>query len=56
MKTIHNFSLKQKNVLLRVDLNVPVTEGIITAKSRIDSIKLELSNKLDIGFTRMFYY
>ena len=39
MKTISNFSIKEKNVLLRVDFNVPVVEGKITEKSRILSIK-----------------
>ena len=39
MKTISNFSIKEKNVLLRVDFNVPVVEGKITEKSRIISIK-----------------
>ena len=53
MKTIHNFSLKQRNVLLRVDLNVPVTEGIITDKSRIDSIKLTVQ-KLLKGKNKLF--
>ena len=53
MKTIHNFSLKQKNVLLRVDLNIPVTEGIITDKSRIDSIKLTVKKILE-GNNKLF--
>ena len=39
MKTINNFRIKKKNVLLRVDLNVPTTEGVVTDKSRIISIK-----------------
>tara|TARA_Y100001970_G_scaffold97326_1_gene122541 strand:+ start:2056 stop:3255 length:1200 start_codon:yes stop_codon:yes gene_type:complete len=53
MKSIHNFSLKQKNVLLRVDLNVPVKEGIITDKSRIDSIKLTVQKLLE-GNNKLF--
>ena len=43
MKTINNYSIKNKNVIIRVDLNVPVIEGIITNKSRIKSIKSTVS-------------
>ena len=39
MKTVNNYIVKEKNVLIRVDLNVPVLNGIITEKSRIDIIK-----------------
>ena len=39
MKTLHNFSVEKKNVLLRVDLNVPVKDGIIIDKTRLYSIK-----------------
>ena len=39
MKTVNNYVVKEKNVLIRVDLNVPVLNGIITEKSRIDIIK-----------------
>ena len=39
MKTINNYQIFKKNVLLRVDLNVPVVDGLITDKSRINSIK-----------------
>ena len=39
MKTLNNFTLKQKNILFRADLNVPVVNGIITEKSRIHIIK-----------------
>lgn len=45
MKTINNYSLKYKNLLIRVDLNVPVVDGIIIDKSRIVSIKSSI-NKL----------
>ena len=40
MKTINNFKLSYKKVLVRVDLNVPVTDGLITERSRIHAIKL----------------
>ena len=46
MKTISNFSIKEKNVLLRVDFNVPVVEGKITEKSRILSIKSSTPSRL----------
>ena len=38
MKNLNNNPLKSKNVLVRVDLNVPVVNGNITDKSRIDAI------------------
>tara|TARA_Y100000590_G_scaffold50843_1_gene53545 strand:- start:1134 stop:2315 length:1182 start_codon:yes stop_codon:yes gene_type:complete len=34
----HNLNLKDKKVLLRVDLNVPIKDGIITETSRIEKI------------------
>ena len=39
MKDINNYSFKNKNILLRVDLNVPVVDGVVTDLSRINSIK-----------------
>ena len=39
MKTINNYCIKKKNVLLRADLNVPVVNGLVTEKSRLTSIK-----------------
>jgi len=39
MKTIEDFNLKEKNILIRVDLNVPVFNGEIKEKSRIEIIK-----------------
>ena len=39
MRDINNYSIEKKNILLRVDLNVPVVNGVITDISRIDSIK-----------------
>ena len=52
MKTIDNFRVKEKKVLLRVDLNIPVVNGIITEMSRIASKKssvkklIKLKNKI----------
>ena len=39
MKSLSNFSIKNKNVLLRVDLNVPTIDGKVIEKSRIYLIK-----------------
>jgi len=39
MKTLDNYNIKEKKILVRVDLNVPVLEGIIQEKSRIEIIK-----------------
>jgi len=39
MKTINNYTIKKKNVLLRADLNVPIVNGLVTDKSRLTSIK-----------------
>ena len=47
MKTINNYVVKGKNVLVRVDLNVPVLNGIITEKSRIDTIKPTIEKLLN---------
>ena len=39
MKTINNFSIIKKNIILRVDLNVPVVDGVISDITKIISIK-----------------
>jgi len=39
MKNLDNYNVQSQNILLRVDLNVPVIDGIITEKSRINTIK-----------------
>jgi len=39
MKTINNYAVNGQKVLVRVDLNVPVLDGMITEKSRIKAIK-----------------
>ena len=39
MKTLDNYRVENKKVLLRVDLNVPVVNGFVTDKNRIKAIK-----------------
>jgi len=39
MKNLDNYNVERKKILLRVDLNVPVVDKIITEKSRIETIK-----------------
>jgi len=39
MKTLSNFSINGKNVLLRVDLNVPTIKGLVSDESKILAIK-----------------
>jgi len=43
MKTLNNFPIKEKNVLLRVDLNVPTSEGIVADKTRLYAIQSTVS-------------
>lgn len=45
MKTLNNFPVEGKNVLLRVDLNVPINDGIVADKTRLHIIKSTV-NKL----------
>ena len=39
MKNLKNYNIKNKKILFRADLNVPVIDGIITDTSRIKAIK-----------------
>ena len=39
MKNLNNYNIKNKKILFRADLNVPVIGGIITDTSRIKAIK-----------------
>lgn len=39
MKTLDNYNVEHKNILLRVDLNIPVLNRVVTEKSRIETIK-----------------
>ena len=47
MKSLDNFKLKYKNILVRVDLNVPVVNGIITDRSRIYAIKFTIKKLIE---------
>ena len=53
MKNLDNYKLNEKNVLLRADLNVPVVNGIITEKSRIQSLKKTIF-RLKINNNKIF--
>ena len=53
MKTLNNYYIEKKNVLLRADLNVPVINGLVTEKSRIVSIKSSI-HKLIKGKNKIF--
>ena len=39
MKNLQNYNIKNKKILFRADLNVPVVDGVITDTSRIKAIK-----------------
>jgi len=47
MKTINNYSIRKKRVLFRADLNVPVINGIISEKTRIESIKSSIKKLIE---------
>ena len=53
MKTINNYRIKNKNILLRLDLNVPVLEGQILDKSRITVAKNTIK-KLIVDKNKVF--
>ena len=49
MKNLKNYNIKNKKILFRADLNVPLIDGVITDTSRIQAIKssieILISNK-----------
>ena len=53
MKTINNFPINNQDVLVRVDLNVPVEDGVITDKTRIYSIQSSI-NQLRLNNNKIF--
>ena len=53
MKTLNNFPVEGKNVLLRVDLNVPIKDGIVTDETRLHVIKSTI-NKLSSRKNKVF--
>ena len=42
MKNLKNYNIKNKKILFRADLNVPVVDGVITDASRIEAIKASM--------------
>ena len=53
MKTINNFQIKNQDVLVRVDLNVPVKDGVVIDKTRIYSIQSSI-NQLRLNNNKIF--
>ena len=53
MKNLENYKIKNKKVLLRADLNVPVVDGFITDNSRIYAIKSSIK-KLIFNNNKIF--
>ena len=53
MKTINNFQIKNQDVLVRVDLNVPVKDGVVLDKTRIYSIQSSI-NQLRLNNNKIF--
>ena len=53
MKTLNKFKIFKKNVLLRVDLNVPIVNGKISDFSRIISIEPTIKN-LSNNYNKIF--
>ena len=49
MKNLKNYNIKNKKILFRADLNVPLIDGVISDTSRIEAIKssidILISNK-----------
>ena len=55
MKLLENIVIKEKNILLRVDLNIPTKNGLIIDKTRIDVLKPTI-NYLRKTIIKFFYY
>ena len=53
MKNLENTNFKEKKILLRVDLNVPVVEGKIIDQSRISAIRISIK-KLQAQNNKVF--
>ena len=46
MKNLKNFSISNKKVLFRADLNIPIISGKISDNSRIEAIKPSIKKLL----------
>ena len=55
MKNLKNFSISNKKVLFRADLNIPIISGKISDNSRIASYKSKSSLDM-IAFEAIFPY
>ncbi|MDC0217313.1 phosphoglycerate kinase, partial [Pelagibacteraceae bacterium] len=53
MKNLNNYKIKNKKILFRADLNVPVVDGVITDISRIEAIKSSIK-KLTSNKNKIF--
>ena len=48
-KTVRDFDLKNKKVIIRVDFNVPIKDGVITDDNRIKESLMTINYCLDKG-------